>query len=486
MAAAAAVGEKVLSMETLNPNVKKMEYAVRGPIVARAGEIEKELKEGVKKPFKNVIRANIGDCHACGQHSITFIRQVVALCTYPKLFESPDFPKDVKERAQRILDGCRGKSIGSYSDSVGVEVIRRDIAEYIKTRDGGIATDFNDVFLSTGASDGIKSILTLLMTGRDSPQAGVMIPIPQYPLYTATIAEYNAYAIPYYLDEANKWGLDISVLKKSIDAARPKCLPRAIVIINPGNPTGQVLSRQNIEDVIKFAKQEKLFILADEVYQHNVYAKGSEFHSFKKVLKEMGPEYAGMELASFFSTSKGYMGECGYRGGYCEVINLEPAVKLQLIKCLSAKLCPTVSGQAAMGAVVNCPKPGEPSFELFEKERKHVLGELLLKAQMTTETLNSMEGIKCNEVMGAMYAFPRITLSDKVIKLAKEKGMTPDAFFCFELLEQTGICVVPGSGFGQMEGTYHFRMTILPPVEELKQFLSRFKEFYVKFTKQYA
>jgi alanine transaminase len=488
MSSAAATGpqQKVLTMDTLNPHVKAMEYAVRGPIVARAAEIEKELEQGVKKPFNQVIRANIGDCHACGQKPITFLRQVVALCTYPALLDSPDFPNDAKLRAQRILDGCKGNSIGSYSDSVGVEVIRNDIAAYITQRDGGIPCDPNNIFLSTGASDGIKSILKLLMTGREHPQAGIMIPIPQYPLYTATIAEYNAYMVPYYLDEDHKWGLDITELQRSLDAARDHCVPRGIVIINPGNPTGQVLSRQNIEDVIKFAYRERLFILADEVYQHNIYAKGSEFHSFKKVLSEMGGEYASMELASFLSTSKGYMGECGYRGGYCEVINLDPSVKLQLVKSISAKLCPTVSGQSAMDAVVNPPKPDEPSYKLFEKEKAHVLGELALKARMTTETLNTIEGVRCNEVMGAMYAFPRIFLPDKAIQEAKAKNMAPDAFYCFQLLEETGICVVPGSGFGQREGTYHFRMTILPSVDELKQFLERFKQFHVKFMAKYA
>jgi alanine transaminase len=484
--AAASAPGKVLTMETLNPNIKTMEYAVRGPIVTRAAEIDKELKQGTKKQFEQVIMANIGDCHACGQQPITFLRQVVALTTYPALLESPEFPTDAKQRARRVLDGCGGRSIGSYSESVGVEVIRRDVADYISKRDGGIPADYSDVFLCGGASDGIKSILKLLMTGRDFPQAGIMIPIPQYPLYTATIAEYNAYAVPYYLDEDNKWAMNVHELKRSLNAVRNKCLPRGIVVINPGNPTGQVLSRKNIEDVIKFAKQEKLFILADEVYQHNVYAKDSEFHSFKKVMKEMGGEYADMELASFLSTSKGYMGECGYRGGYCEVINMDPAIKTQLIKSISAKLCPTVSGQVAMEVVVNPPVPGEPSYDQFQKEKLRVLDDLELKARMTTETLNSIEGVKCNEVMGAMYAFPRVFLPEKAIGEAKTKGLTPDAMYCFQLLEETGICVVPGSGFGQRDGTYHFRMTILPTVDELKQLLSRFKEFHVRFMARYS
>jgi alanine transaminase len=477
-------GNKVLTMDNLNPNIKLMEYAVRGPIVARAAEIEKELEKGVKKPFTEVIRANIGDCHATGQKPLTFLRQVVALCTYPDLLESPNFPEDAKERARRVLQGCKGHSIGAYSDSAGVEVIRRDIAAYISERDGH-PCDYNDVFLSTGASDGIKSILKLLMTGKEASKAGVMIPIPQYPLYTATIAEYNAHMVPYYLNEGNKWSLDLEELERSINAARSHCVPRALCVINPGNPTGSVLTRDNIESIIRFAKKENLFILADEVYQHNVYAEGAQFFSFKKVLSEMGPEFAEMELASFMSTSKGFMGECGMRGGYFEVINLDPEVKLQLIKSISAKLCPTVAGQTAMDVVVNPPKPGEPSYDLFIKEKNQVLGDLKLKAQMTTATLNSIEGVTCNEVAGAMYAFPRIHLPEKAVKEAESQGKKADAMYCYRLLEETGICVVPGSGFGQQEGTLHFRMTILPTVDQLKQLLEKFKEFHVRFMNEY-
>lgn len=225
--------------------------------------------------------------------------------------------------------------------------------------------------------------------------------------------------------------------------------------------------------------------MADEVYQHNVYDKDSEFHSFKKVLKEMGGDYKDMELASFMSTSKGYMGECGFRGGYCEVINLDPEVKVMQLKSISAKLCSAVAGQAAMDVVVNPPKPGEPSFDLFSKEKDFVLGQLKKKAAMASETLNSLDGITCNSIQGAMYAFPQIYLPEKAIKTAEAKGMKADAFYCYQLLEETGICVVPGSGFGQVEGTYHFRTTILPQLDQLTAMLQKFKTFHESFLQKY-
>ncbi|XP_041375137.1 alanine aminotransferase 2-like [Gigantopelta aegis] len=249
---------------------------------------------------------------------------------------------------------------------------------------------------------------------------------------------------------------------------------------------GQVLTRKNIEDVIKFAKEENLFVLADEVYQHNIYAAGSEFHSFKKVLSAMGPDYQTVELASFMSTSKGYMGECGFRGGYAEVVNLDPGVRAMLVKSISAKLCSSVIGQAVMDVVVNPPKPGEPSYDLFKQETDQVLGDLKKKASMVTETFNSIAGIRCNIVQGAMYAFPKLTLPPKALQAAKDKGVAPDVFFCFSLLEETGMCVVPGTGFGQIEGTSHFRTTILPTVEKLGEMLDRFTKFHTSFMSKYS
>jgi len=292
--------------------------------------------------------------------------------------------------------------------------------------------------------------------------------------------------VGYYLDEANSWALNTKELERSIREARSRCLVRAIVVINPGNPTGQVLTRENIEEIIKFAKREKLFIFADEVYQHNVYAEGSKFHSFKKVMSEMGPPYCDMELASFMSCSKGYMGECGMRGGYAEVVNMDPGVMAMLQKAISAKLCPTVLGQACMDVVVNHPQPGEPSYDMWLEQRMNNLSSLARRAEMVASRLNSIEGFSCNTVQGAMYAFPQLHLPPKLVTAATDAGQFPDVFYAFNLLEETGICVIPGSGFGQLPGTYHFRTTILPQEPMLEDMLERLKNFHVKFLKQYA
>ena len=170
----------VLTLATINPNVVQMQYAVRGPIVTRSLELEKELQSGEKKNFEKVVKCNIGDCHATGQKPITFFRQVIALCSYPVLLEDPKFPEDAKERARSILASCASQSVGknfsyffrnmykmlfiisilyidlgSYSVSIGIPSIRERVAKYIERRDG-IPADPANIFLSNGASEAVK------------------------------------------------------------------------------------------------------------------------------------------------------------------------------------------------------------------------------------------------------------------------------------------------------------------------------------------
>ena len=112
-----------------------------------------------------MIKANIGDAHAMGNLPITFIRQVLALVTCPSLLDSPDFPEDAKSRANAILNGCKGRSVGSYSDSAGIEVIRRHVAQYIEKRDGGVPSSWENIILSAGASESIRVSKSLRTIG---------------------------------------------------------------------------------------------------------------------------------------------------------------------------------------------------------------------------------------------------------------------------------------------------------------------------------
>ncbi|XP_011169174.2 alanine aminotransferase 2 isoform X2 [Solenopsis invicta] len=421
-----------------------------------------------------------------GQQPITFLRQVLTLTVSPNLLDDPIYPEDAKKRARCVLESCDGGSVGSYTHSTGIEYIRKHVARYIEERDGGISCDYNNIILSNGATDGIKSLLNLFNERINDKPSGVLIPIPQYPLYSAVLAEFGLAQIGYYLDEDNKWSLEISELERALEEVKGTCNPRVLVVINPGNSTGQVLTRKNIENVIRFAQKHHLFLLADEVYQDNIYDKDSAFHSFKKVMTEMGEPYSKMELASFMSISKGYMGECGIRGGYAEIINMDPEVMEVLYKSISVMVCPTVLGQVVMDVVVNPPRPNEPSYEQFQKEKKETLRSLAERSQLVVDSLNSIPGYKANPPMGALYVFPRFELPPKAIEEARAKGQEPDVFYVFKVLENTGIYVFPGSGFGQIPGTYHFRTTILPEKEKIKIMLEALKQFHLKFLKEYS
>ena len=222
--------------------------------------------------------------------------------TPTETFSDPKIPKEVKERVKELLDGCGGRSVGAYSDATGVEIIRKHVSQYIKERDQ-LDSDWQNIVLTTGASEGAKGILSFLNTGAtDGTPTGVMVPIPQYPLYSATLTELGMNLISYYLDEQNQWALSIEELERALNQSKSVCKPKAIVVINPGNPTGSVLTRPNIEDIIKFAKRNNLLIIADEVYQHNIWGADSQFHSFKKVMNDLGVK---LELVSMMSASKG-------------------------------------------------------------------------------------------------------------------------------------------------------------------------------------
>jgi alanine transaminase len=208
-------------------------------------------------------------------------------------------------------------------------------------------------------------------------------------------------------------------------------------------------------------------------------------------------------MNSYFIDKTIFLFRCGSRGGYYELINLDKDVKLQVNKLISASLCSTAWGQAVMGAIINPPKEGEESYELYKKERSSVVNRLKEKADLVSQLFNSVEGVRCNTVMGlvitkkilfiendlfifsAMYAFPRVEIPKKAIEHAKSKNMAPDAFYCFQLLEKTGICVVPGSGFKQLPDTHHLRTTILPPIDQMKDMVERFRTFHMSFLREW-
>ena len=221
--------------------------------------------------------------------------------------------------------------------------MRRAVAEFINRRDGVTDSTEDNIYLSNGASEAVRICFAALLRNRND---GILIPIPQYPLYSALLTLNGGELLPYYLDETKQWGLDVEGLKTLVSKSKDDGFtPRAIVVINPGNPTGQVMGREDLQDIIRICHEENILIMADEVYQQNIYKQGKEFISMRRVLHEMGEPFSHeVELISMNSVSKGLLGECGLRGGYMETHNLSNRAEQILYKLKSIELCSNTPG----------------------------------------------------------------------------------------------------------------------------------------------
>lgn len=473
-----------LTVDSINQNVRRAQYAVRGELAVKSEQYRAQLAKGdTSLPFKQVISANIGNPQQLDQKPITFFRQVCSLLENPQLLDREDvlvnslgYKSDVLDRARWLLK--HAGSVGAYSASTGVPVIRESIARFLERRDG-FPADPAHIYLSGGASAGVNTLLNVLCADQST---GILVPIPQYPLYTATLSLLNAQCVPYNLDESKAWGTDIDTIKAAYDKAKADGVDvRALVIINPGNPTGASLSEADVRAAIDFASREKLIIMADEVYQTNVFI--GKFHSFKRVLRSMQKEtpakYDDVQLASLHSISKGMVGECGHRGGYFELVGFDTEVEANIYKFVSIMLCSPVIGQCLVELMVNPPRPGDPSYDLYQREYSATHEGLRERAAALHRAFSQMEGVSCNEPQGAMYLFPSIRLPQKALDAAAAAGRDPDEFYCLRLLDATGICVIPGSGFGQAPGTLHFRTTFLAPGTEWVGSIVKFHEEFM-------
>lgn len=461
----------MLNYINLSQRLIDADYAVRGRIVIRAQELEKQGKK--------ITYCNIGNPHAFAQKPMTYVREVLSLLEFPNLLKQDItalFHSDSIERAKSILKALP-EGVGAYSASAGVEFARVAVAEFIRKRDN-IPADSDRIILTDGASKAAQSVITAIIK---NPTDGLMLPVPQYPMYSATLTLVGGQSIGYYLDEANHWQLNEESLLDSYNTAKMNKLnPVAITVINPGNPTGAVLSYDNIKMIINFARKHNLSILADEVYQENIYSKTAKFHSFAKVMHEM--QITDVTLFSFHSMSKGFYGECGHRSGYLEVRNVPDDVFAQFVKLQSINLCANLAGQIACYLMVSPPEPGDASYDLYLEEKTFILNDLKEKAQIIGSELNNIDGLSVNIPEGAMYAFVKIELPAAHINRNAESAI--DEKYCMALLEDTGICVVPGSGFGQFPNTLHFRTTFLPPREQIIQLVEQLRVFHKKYLQQ--
>lgn len=490
---------KRLTIDTISENLKTMEYAVRGKIAIEADRIADDLSKqnkgtstsGVKYPFDHMVPTNIGNPHAVQQKALTWPRQVMALLQLPDALgiDHPNalqlFPEDAIQRAREIKTALGGNGIGAYTHSKGLKLFRKDVARFIEQRDGAQpgSVDTESIFLTAGASEAIGMLMTALV--KDS-SCGIMIPIPQYPLYSATLDLLGGHKVGYYLDEKAGWGLNLEEMERSLADAKAKGINVvALTLINPGNPTGQVLSRDEVKDVVLFCARHNLVLLSDEVYQENVYREGDEFFSCRRAADELGlVKDDGIQLCSFHSVSKGVFGECGQRGGYVEMVGIDDDVIDILYKLAASKLCSNAPGQAMVSLVCRGPSPGDVSYETHKKEQRAIFEGLRDRAMAMSRGLDAIPGFSCQPAMGAMYLFPSVHMPHGVVKASEEMGMSPDTLYALDLLQSTGICVVPASGFGQKAGRYGFRTTFLSP--ESKIVVDKMRDHYESFVSKYS
>ncbi|KAF7359621.1 Alanine aminotransferase [Mycena venus] len=458
---------RLLTLDLLNPQLQTVQYVVRGELAIKAETYRDQLKSGGHNlPFDKVISSNIGNPQQKGldQPPITFTRQVAALTEWPALADlAPGvFPADVVARAKGLQDEIG--SIGAYSHSQGVPFIRKSVARFIEDRDGHPASP-DDIFLTAGADAGVSLLINMLIT---DPTSGILIPIPQYPLYTATLAQHHGRGIPYLLDESSGWSTDPA----SISAALAKIkedgtTPKALVVINPGEPHGRAADGRDDGGARE----------ASNLHERERHP----FTSFKKIVRDLN---SPVPLVSFHSISKGVSGECGRRGGYFELTNVSEEVRALIYKLVSVGLCPPLAGQIGVDSMVRPPKEGEPSYALWKSETDAIHTALASRTKIMAQRLNALPGVSCVESPGALYLFPKIELSAKAVEVAQEKGKEPDAFYALRMLDETGICVMPGSGFGQREGEWHYRLTCLcPGVEE---YVGKLERFHMGFVQKYG
>ncbi len=326
-----------------------------------------------------------------------------------------------------------------YSASEGVpeaiEAIRKDAVEK------GI--DPYEIMITTGASEAIDFALSALVNKGEN----VLVPSPGYPLYNALLSRLIGEARPYLLDEANGWQPSIDHMESQIDEKT-----RAIVIINPNNPTGAVYKEETLRQVIELARRYNLVILSDEIYDKLIL--NSQPHiSIASLDKEL-------PIVTFNGLSKCYLAP-GFRIGWAIVSGAPELVEEYteaMRKLARARLCACHPKQFSIPIALNGNKVHvEDTIEKLRSRR-----------DLTVKRLNEIPGISCQAPNGAFYAFPKIEVDVK------------DEDFVKNLIRETGVVVVHGSGFGSLPDTPHFRVVFLPPEDILDEAYNRIEDFMKK------
>jgi len=390
-------------MKTLRvaDRTRSFKYAVRD-VLAVADE--------AKKAGKSMLYLNIGD---------------------PNVFDFA-LPEGIIESVTRALrDGHT-----SYAPSEGVPAA----LEAIRAESEGFGFQgIRDVFVGNGASEAIEIVLTALCNRGE----GVLLPYPGYPLYTAIAGKLGIDAQPYYLDEANGW-------RPNADDIRAHIQPntRALVLINPNNPTGSVYDRACLQELIEIALEHELVILSDEIYA-KLTLDGREHLSIAS-LSDRAP------IITFNGLSKAFLAP-GLRVGWAIVSGPELVLAPLVDAChklLRARLCASHPMQYAIAPAL-----------ADTRHLPEVIAKLERRRDLTVSRLDAIDGISCVAPEAAFYAFPSLHIEG------------PDERFVAEMVRETGVVVVHGSGFGERPDSSHFRVVYLPTEPVLSEAFDRLEAF---------
>ena len=384
---------------------ENIKYAIRDIV---------ELANKVKATGKEMFYLNIGDPNVYDWHT----------------------PPHIIDAIHTALKNNENGYAPSSGTKVAIDAIRRD------TENKGIH-NILDVFITHGASEAIELALTALLNEGDN----FLMPTPGYPLYTAVENKLQLQANPYYLDEDNNWQPNIEDIKSKINDRT-----KAIVLINPNNPTGCITGKKVLEQIVELALEHNLLILADEIYDKIIFDDNK--------LVSIGALNQDVSCITFSGISKNFVapglrigwgvasGKKEVMGEYLEGLN----------KLLRARLC---ANHPIMASI-------QPALEGDQSHLPKMMKVLEKRRDIVADIIKDIDGIEMVSPQGAFYAFPSIDVKD-------------DADFCKKLLEETGVLLVPGSGFGQKPGTHHFRIVILPQEDILERAFKHIADFYVKY-----
>jgi len=393
-------------------------YDIRGPVLDKARQME---EEGHK-----IIKLNIGNVAAFGLMP----------------------PDEIVQDMIRNLPDAAG-----YTDSKGLFAPRKAVVHYCQEKKiAGVTVD--DVYLGNGASELIAMSMNALLDGGDE----VLIPSPDYPLYTAVVSLSGGTPVHYRCDEASGWMPDL-------DDMRAKITPRtkAMVLINPNNPTGALYPREVLEGMVEIARQHHLVVFADEIYDKTLY--DGETHTSIASLAD------DVLFLTFNGLSKNYR-SCGYRAGWMVVSGNKKRAKdyIEGLNMLaSMRLCANTPGQLAIQTALG----GYQSI----KDLVAPGGRLARQRDLAYDLLTKIPGVSVVKPKAALYMFPR--LDPTLYPIADDQQ------FAYELLAEEKVLIVQGTGFNWPTPD-HFRIVFLPNTDDLAEAIGRIARFLENYRKRHA